>query len=170
MVDLTAVEAESFVSTAILFRGGERTAADRVDLHGYDVWVLRVERSRDADVHDVVQRIAENGKCWCRRTVDKGLSAVEIRASLGSSEGQCWRTAGRQCHEIEFIVDVDANPGILLEVPREITTLSIARRNLHGVLESIVVVFLNLGLFGPVQLREDFDILIVENGTQRHLL
>ena len=71
---------------------------------------------------------------------------------------------------MEFVVDVDANPGIFLEVLREITTLSIAERNLHGALESIVVVFLNLGLFGPVQLREDFDILIVENGTQRHLL
>ena len=70
---------------------------------------------------------------------------------------------------MEFVVDVDANPGIFLEVLREITTLSIAWRNLHGVLESIVVVFLNLDLFGPVQLREDFDILIGENGTRRRL-
>ena len=51
----------------------------------------------------------------------------------------------------------------------EITALSIAKREPHGVLESIVVVFLNLGLFGPVQLREDFDILIGENGTRRPL-
>ena len=70
---------------------------------------------------------------------------------------------------MEFVVGVDANPGIFLEVLREITTLSIAWRNLHGVLESIVVVFLNLDLFGPVQLREDFDILIGENGTRRRL-
>ena len=100
--------------------------------------------------------------------MDKGLSAVEIRASLGSSEGQCWRTAGRQCHEIEFIVDVDANPGILLEVPREITTLSIAKHNLHGVLESIAI-FLDLGLFGPVQLGEIFNAQIGENGARRRL-
>ena len=70
---------------------------------------------------------------------------------------------------MEFVVGVDANPGIFHKVLREITTLSIAERNLHGVLESIVVVFMNLGLFGPVQLREDFDILIGENGTRRPL-
>ena len=70
---------------------------------------------------------------------------------------------------MEFVVDVDANPGIFHKVLREIMTLSIAWRNLHGVLESIVVVFLNLGLFGPVQLREDFNILIGENGTRRRL-
>ena len=70
---------------------------------------------------------------------------------------------------MEFVVDVDANPGIFLEVLREITTLSIARRNLHGVLESIVVVFLNLGLFGPVQLGEIFNAQIGENGARRRL-
>ncbi len=55
---------------------------------------------------------------------------------------------------MEFVVSV--NSGIFLEVLREITTLSVAERELHGVLESIVV-FLDLGLFGPVQLGEDFD-------------
>ena len=38
---MTAIEAEPFVSTIILFLGGERAAADRVDLRGYDVGVVR---------------------------------------------------------------------------------------------------------------------------------
>ena len=53
---------------------------------------------------------------------------------------------------MEFVVN--ANP---------VTTLSIAKRNLPGILESIVV-FLDLGLFGPFQLGEDFDALIGELG------
>ena len=51
----------------------------------------------------------------------------------------------------------------------EITALSIAKREPHGVLESIVV-FLDLGLFGPVQLGEDFDVLIGENVARGCLL
>ena len=58
---------------------------------------------------------------------------------------------------------VNANPVIFLEVLREITTLSIAERNLPGILESIVV-FLDLGRFGPLQLGEDFDALTGELG------
>ena len=58
---------------------------------------------------------------------------------------------------------VNANPVIFLKVLREITTLSIAERNLPGVLESIVV-FLDLGRFGPLQLGEDFDALTGELG------
>ena len=51
VVGLTAVEAESFVSTAFFFLGGERAAADRIDFHGYDVRAVRVEGSRDAGVN-----------------------------------------------------------------------------------------------------------------------
>ena len=64
---------------------------------------------------------------------------------------------------MEFVVNVDANSGISLEVLQEITTLSIAELNLPGVLESIIV-FLDLGLFGPVQLGEDLDAPIGELG------
>ncbi len=70
---------------------------------------------------------------------------------------------------MEFVVYVNANLGIFLEVLREVTTLSIAERELHGVLESIVV-FLDLGLFGPVQLGKDFDVLVGENGARGGLL
>ena len=70
---------------------------------------------------------------------------------------------------MEFVVDVDPNPGIFLEVLREITTPSIAEGELHGVLESIVV-FPDLVLFRLVQLGEDFDVLICENGTRGGLL
>ena len=62
---------------------------------------------------------------------------------------------------MEFVVDVDPNPGIFLEVLREMTTLLIAERELHVVLESTVA-FLDLGLFSPVQLGEDFDVLMVK--------
>lgn len=54
VVGLTAVEAEPFVSTAILFLGSERAAAERIDFLWYDVWVVRVKRSRDAGVNEVV--------------------------------------------------------------------------------------------------------------------
>ncbi len=54
VVSLAAVEAESFVSTAFFFLSGERTAADRIDLHGHNIQVVRIEGSLDVGVNEVV--------------------------------------------------------------------------------------------------------------------
>lgn len=60
---------------------------------------------------------------------------------------------------MEFIVDLNAHFGELVKILQEITALSTAECSLHIVFEAIVI-FLDLGLLGPVKLGKDFNELV----------
>ena len=102
-------------------------------------------------------------------TVDKGVVGRIFGRPRGARRDDIGETRGGGVERQRMEFAVNANPVIFLEVLREITTLSIAERELHGVLESTVV-FLDLVLFGPVELGENFDVLMGENGTRGGLL
>jgi len=56
-----------------------------------------------------------------------------------------------------------------IEVLGEIATFAVAKRHFDTILQSIMI-FLNFGLFSPVEFDQNFNILIGEHSTGSSLL